>query len=762
MDFSYAINKLRSGDLSVIDENLVRYMNQESIRLINLQYLNEEDIKILDQLIIISNILYNNTDADILPLEDGIYDMLMTMIKRYKPDYQVGAEPIVFKNTSMALMKEESHELMSAITRLPKEKIEEGLFIQDINKTPDITRDDLLMSAIYRDEPITKRVINMPHKYPNLVGTLDKCKFVLNKQAEELGVLNQENVEIFERDFIQKHIREGILDPKREFYMVAELKYDGISVEADVSNEIISARSRGDTNNNIATDLTPILKGYTFKHAKEIPHDNVFGMKFEAIITSEDLYRLGIARGKEYANCRNAIIGLFGASDANMFRDYITLVPLATSLEVDRLTEIEFLNKYYHSGVYLKYAVLHGDYKSILFQVKRFVEEAEYMRQFMPFMYDGVVLSYIEPDLIDALGRENSVNKYSVAIKFNPMKRQTVFTGYEFTVGQDGSVTPMIHYNPVEFYGGIHVKSSGHSYERFKELNLKIGDILDVVYTNDVMPYVTKPDIEQNRNNPNPPVPFPTHCPSCGTPLVMSDSGKSMNCPNIECPERNLIRMVNMMQKLNLKDFSEESLKLIARNSLSELLNLTRDDVVILGDVNSMKFIDRMNEIKTREMYDYDIIGAIGFSKLAKEKWKLILNHISLDELIHLSDEELTSKLVNIKGIGTKAAETICKERYFFTKDITTVLNMQNVKTSKGITNNGKVIRFTGFRNKDLSDRLNALGHDAGEGAITKKTDILLIPCDGFSSTKTLKAEKLGIIIVPVDKFIGNLEEYLK
>ena len=87
---------------------------------------------------------------------------------------------------------------------------------------------------------------------------------------------------------------------------------------------------------------------------------------------------------------------------------------------------------------------------------------------------------------------------------------------------------------------------------------------------------------------------------------------------------------------------------------------------------------------------------------------------------------------------------------------------MQNVKTSKGVSNNGKVIRFTGFRDKELTDKLNNLGHDAGEGSISKKTDILLIPVSGFKSTKTSKAKKLGITIIPVDDFVMNLEEYLK
>ena len=46
-----------------------------------------------------------------------------------------------------------------------------------------------------------------------------------------------------------------------------------------------------------------------------------------------------------YVNHRNAIIGLFGRLDARAFRDYMTPVPLESSLDTDRITEIQFLNK---------------------------------------------------------------------------------------------------------------------------------------------------------------------------------------------------------------------------------------------------------------------------------------------------------------------------------------------------------------------------------------------------------------------------------
>lgn len=752
------LNSLRNGSLKKITIENSAFINDLTMNILSTEKHSVDQIAQMGLIINISNILYNNTDREILPLEDGVYDILLSLYKKYNPMYQVGAEPITFESSNAIL--EKSTKLINPVRHFSDKS--KFLFLDDLNKRPELSRADYLIRPVFnRDMTSMKKVVNTPHVYPKLVGTLEKCKFALNSQAIERGVFDDTNVQVFERDFIQAHIESGILNPARKFYMVAELKYDGVSVEGEVSNKIISARSRGDTNNDLAADLTPIFSGYRFPRANEIPEDNVFGMKFEAIITYDNLYRLSKNTGKVYKNARNAIIGILGSLDAYMYRDYITLVPLATSMEdVDRLTEIQFMNKYYNSGEFLRYSLLYGDYKEILFQVKKFVEEAEYMRGFLPFMYDGVVLSYIEPDLIDTLGRANSINHYSIAIKFNAMKKQTVFLGYNYTVGQNGVVTPMIHYNPVEFYGTIHNKSTGHSYKRFKELGLRQGDIISVEYTNDVMPYVTKPDLEANDLNQNEPIEFIKVCPSCGNTLKESDSGKSMVCDNIRCPERNISRMVNMLQKLNLKDFSEETLKTLAKFSLTELLSLKEEDIKFIGEVNALKFISRMDQLREIPIYDYKIIGALGFSSIAAEKWKLILNEIDLDSIILVNEDALRNALVSIKGIGPIAADTICTEREFFMQDLKTIISMPNVICSKGMRSK-KSIRFSGIRDKALVEQLTAMGLDANdEAGVTKNTDILIIPHESYTSTKTAKAGE-GTTIVTHDEFVNNMNKYV-
>ena len=342
-------DSLMNGKLVDLNPKNIQLVSDEAVRIINKPELNDYDQMNASLIISISQIVYNNTDRSILFLDDGVYDILLEKYKRYNENFQVGAPVIKFNQDGEAIKEE----LINPVTFLENSSdfIDNSLYYNDLTRMPPV--DPNLYRDIDRNSGrvISKKNVNVPHMYPKLVGSLDKCKFTLDREAMERDVFNDENVKIFERDFLAKHLQMGLIDKETPFELIAELKYDGISVEADVTDRILSARSRGDANNDIAADLTPILGGYKFPYAAPIPEDEAFGMKFEAIITHINLDRMARLKDKSYKNSRNGIIGLFGSSDAYDYRDLITLVPLATSIEgIDRVTEIEFLNKYYNSG----------------------------------------------------------------------------------------------------------------------------------------------------------------------------------------------------------------------------------------------------------------------------------------------------------------------------------------------------------------------------------------------------------------------------
>lgn len=769
------LEETKNGSLiSLQNENKVK-LNEVALQMINDPNPDDGTKKNMCELIELCNILYTNYSSEILVLEDGIYDLLMVKCKECCPSYPVGAIPVDFSKSKMVYDEEsrsQPKDYIYPMVTLTEDERNSMIFSNDI--LPDIVS-MIDHNYFYRQNndaysPYSHKNLDTKHGYPNLVGTLDKCKFVLNSQAQEVGAFNEPNVRVFERDFLAKHVSMGMINPNMVTEMIISLKYDGVSVEADIYGDtIVGARSRGDTENDIAMDVTPIFYGYKFPYASQEPvimhydYDNgpvKFGMKFEAIITKDNLYRYNQARGYEYKNCRTAITSIFNSTDGYLFRHLLTLVPIQTSLSDkicdNRIEEILFMNKYYRILEPFRYSVIRGNYTEILFQIKRFTEEAEMVRKIMPFMYDGVVVEYTDPNLIFQLGRKNSVNQWQMAIKFNPLKKQTVFRGYKFTVGQAGNITPMIYYDPVEFYGTIHPKSSGHSYERFKELNLKYGDIIDVEYSHDVMPYVTKPDNSHNQNNPEQPWPFPVQCPCCGNPIVISATGKSAKCVNFNCPERSLARIVAMMKKLGLKGFAEESMSKLAAKSLKELTELTYEDTKILGEENGKTFLDRIYHLMTDPIYDYKIVGALGFESIADGKWKIIFKNFTLQEFMSIPLPELGNVLSNVKGIGKETVNTIVEEMPYFYHDMVFIMNMHNVIPIKGV-DQLKVI-FTGIRDMELATRLEQYGCDVKEGSVTKDTNLVIVPSANHNSNKTRTAEKYGIKILPIAEVARRLD----
>lgn len=778
------LSDLRNGIVSSSYQR-AKELNDLALFILKKKELAQEEISDLDDLLRICNILCHDTDNSLLPIEDGVYDLLLEKYKTYNSSFQVGADVITMKAAMKpAIIFEEEPVTKQAIIydeELGK-KLEERFFLEDI-MYPDLRWrasdfDTQNNQPVYYTE-ISKRRLDTIHNHPELVGTLDKCKFVTCKEAIDRGVINDSNVKILERDFFADHIKNGIIDPNKVYTMVGELKYDGVSVEADCREYVESARSRGDTGIGQATDYTPILAGYRFPHMLPIDDHRSIGVKFEAIIQNDDLRKFNELRGYTYKNGRTAIVGLTGSSDAARYRDLITLVPLQVEeslfssdvIQSNRIAEIEFLNDYFTShGCPIRYVVITGTYIELLYQIKLFLEDAEFARPYIPFMYDGIVVSYVDKEIRDRLGRENSINKYSMAVKFNPLKKQTTFREYKYTVGQDGSITPMIYYDPVEFYGTIHPKSSGHSFKRFKELNLAKGDIINVEYVNDVMPYVSKPLLnELNNMNTNLPEDFIELCPECGSELMISESGKSVRCTNRKCGGRALARMVNMFTKLNLAEFGDETVKKIGSNHIHEICEIYKNHQFQsygFGPGESALLEDQIKIFLTNPIKDHDLFGSLGFTNLASKSWQLVFAKIPVTEFIQRMESKdeiakITVDLLNIKGLGKVSVETIMSEYLYFMPDIDYCMKNCNIVSTFGTVLN-KQIRATGFRNRGLFAQLRELGHDADDdGSVTKSTDILLVPFAGYNSGSKLTKISEKCQIVPVNDFIDNMDQYL-
>lgn len=209
-----------------------------------------------------------------------------------------------------------------------------------------------------------------------------------------------------------------------------------------------------------------------------------------------------------------------------------------------------------------------------------------------------------------------------------------------------------------------------------------------------------------------------------------------------------------MLSNLGFKDFSEESVRALNINSLTDLIGITYERACILGMGNAKNFMDRLNTFKNNQIADYKILTALGFSNIGAEKWKLILKEITISDLVNMDYNILVEKLVSIQSIAQKTAETICNERSMYIQDLNTILSMNNIISSKGLIDKPK-IAFTGERDNAFIDLLNNNGYDASDSySVTKKTFALITNDINSTSSKMEKAKRFGIPIYTKQKFM--------
>ena len=706
---------------------------------------NDENTQIrLINIIKIANIYYNNDFNGLLLIDDDIYDRIVVLLRQTSIPIPIGAPRIELKesipNSNNTLLESKQGSLKQVVRFTNA-----GEYFNTL--TSNATRplyDDYVINPDDNDCSYRK-LRNTGHRY-DLCGTLDKCKFVTNLDAKSAGVFEDTSVMVFERDFLNPHIKKGIVNPN-DITIIASLKYDGISVEATVQGDtIISACSRGDMANNEASDLTPILGGMKFKRAEGISKQDEFGIKFEFIVNNLNMNRLLKQYKVNYVNHRNAIIGLFGRLDARAFRDYMTPVPLESSLDTDRITEIQFLNKYYTKGLDLRHIVIRGNKSEVLKQLSEFVEEASNIRSFMPFAYDGIVVEYVDPNIRNILGKLNSIPRYSVAIKFNPLKRQSIFTHYTYSVGYSGVIIPMAHFEPVDFMGAIHDKTTIHSYARFKNLRLCKGDKVNLSLNNDVIVYLTKAEDNDTREDREQYLEkFPTHCPSCGTKLEYSLSGDTAYCPNFYCRERSLNRIAGMLQKLGVKDFGLETVRALDIKNVIELFNVdTKRAQQVLGTNNGIKFKKTIEALKDVELPDYRVLASLGFPGIGNVTWLKLLQGAPIDVLLNGTIDDIANCYRQAKvGIGPKTIQCIITEREHFKEEIEFLYkNLKILNTPVGIVRKHKIVAFSGVRDQQLEKLFEEKGFKISDSFVNGCT-VLVVPSIGYMSSKVKKAFEL-------------------
>lgn len=592
------------------------------------------------------------------------------------------------------------------------------------------------------------------HKYPALRGTLTKT-FYLTPDEERTNpsrkYLDEWKSSMESKIFTKtgKHID---LD-NEEVYVFP--KFDGVSgiFEIGEDDSLERALTRGFTETNEAENITHIFK--LFKKRKYREYAKVpYGLKTEIMMMEEDLKYYNERYKTDYKNTRSIVSAIINSDEYDVEKSSLLhIVPLRVGTEDG---EQELAEDVFKDYPYIRCRLKDREV------IRKFALEHRYVHGGL--RTDGAVIYIINPEIQKILGRENNKNNYEVAYKFTEEVEFSKLKGITFNLGLFGRLAPVAHVKPVKLKGNTIENISLGSVGRVKDLKLRKGDKVKVLY--DIIPYLSFDD-ECEHNEDGELFEIPEVCPECGEDLEFSESGEIAFCINKNCPCRIKGKILNYLNKMNIDGISYGIIDKLYEydlvTSIKDLYKLEKKtkkiiDIEGFGTKSVLSWIDSINDKRT--VQDYILLGSLGIEGVSKKTFEKIMVEMTIDELIDLVENNNISHLVSIPSIQDKTANKIIegikenKKLIDFLQDELTILS------SKGGNDKLYSVCFTKIRDEEKEKFIESTNGQVVD-SLTKNTTFLVVPSLDIESSKVSKAKKYGIRVIQIDDLETAILTYL-
>lgn len=561
-------------------------------------------------------------------------------------------------------------------------------------------------------------------------------------------------------------------------------KMDGNSVmlEYEQDGRIIGGVTRG--KGGLGVDLSETFKGRNISSTMK----NKFGVKYEALVSKNDMDALSEKRGKELADPRGAVTGLLHKNDSSDFVDFIHLAPIDIAVEGGTLTRMEvisFISNLVTAPGFVNpdFQIYRGTAEVVLSDINKLYEKQARERIDWEYMVDGMVVEYVDEPTRERLGwhkGSSTYPKFAIALKYPFLERETVAESMEFDVGPSGRVTPCVVFSPVTINGRTYRRTSIANWRRFQELKIGKGTKLLFSLHNDVLGYLDVLDVPENKDIE--PFGFAETCPHCGVTIEVNANETYAYCPNeVDCPAHKVGKILHWVKKLSLKGIADSTItKLIDNGIITEprdLYHIDRQKAALIPGLGESYMANLMATVAGKlDPKDYEVLAAASPEGIGRTVLKPVLARYRLSELHALANSDQKSDLIGMlnecAGVSDINAEKIIQglrnpiiEWALSGGDLNVVETYVDPDSKKATETGGDGLKvcITGkielFKNRDdFIAALEARGHLFASG-VSKDVDIL-VTNDPFSgSSKNKKATELGKTIMTEREFV---EKYLE
>jgi DNA ligase (NAD+) len=549
---------------------------------------------------------------------------------------------------------------------------------------------------------------------------------------------------------LQRYFRLKNIPPQTDF--LVQPKCDGISLEIEYQQgRVVDAITRGDGKiGDVITQNVVKMKNFRSKLNQEFTGS----VRCELLVTFRDFAKLNELSDENYSNPRNAASGISQRLDSK-YSQLCTLMAVdLTSFDNGLGTEkekMEYLNK-------LGIVTVENNFCPNLPRVEKiFSEFMDQKRLNYPFEIDGLVVKINDLQLQQDLGFHNNRPKGQVAYKFPPNTDQTRILNIIWQTGPMGSVTPVAKVEPVIISGATITYASLANYDLVKQKNINIGDIVEVSRRGDVIPYVEK---VINKLTPNHALP-PKNCPSCKTPLQISD--KNISCPNMSnCPAQILGSLNLFLKTLDIKNISGKTIQKLYEIGKVRLpgdfYNLKVEDFVGLEGLGEKSGSNIVREIQAKKQLTLkQILDAAAIPNFSSQRIQQLISSgfDTPQKILNLTVSDLES-LPGIKStLAQKIAEGINTRREVILSLLAKV--QLKVEPKQNILS-GKTFVITGSLSRPRKDIQNDIENRGGKvsSSVSSSTDYLVANSNDSNSSKFQTAQKLSIPVINEEQ-LNNL-----
>ena len=388
------------------------------------------------------------------------------------------------------------------------------------------------------------------------------------------------------------------------------------------------------------------------------------------------------------------------------------------------------------------------------------------------FPSDGLVLVYDDIAYGQSLGTTAKFPRDSFAFKWADEIRETKLLEIEWSPSRTGLINPVAIFEPVELEGTTVSRASVHNISIMEELELGVGDRIQVYKANMIIPQIAE-NLTRSRVKE-----LPEHCPVCGgkTQIQQVNHAKSLYCTNPDCQAKHIKSFALFVSRdaLNIDGLSEATLEKFIMNGLikdyADIFHLDRYAETIktmegFGEKSYNKLQASIEKARTTTLPK--LIYSLGIANIGLANAKIICKEFDydLEKMMQASPEDLSA----IDGVGEVIANAFVA--YFRNeKHVEEVKKLlQELVIPKEEKQEGEQI-FAGvnfvitgsvehFSNRnEVKEVIESKGGKV-TGSVTSKTNYLINNDTTSTSSKNKKARELGIAIISEEEFLKMLGE---